>query len=300
MDPTFLIKDMHRRIYYLTIGVFAFSLYCLPLIWAQKAILSKVEDVTNQITVLSEIYTIDKKYKSMMGPTNSQEVTILKFLAPELIWITGYQAVIVGADGQSLMPQQFMCHSNLDFNLSRYEKLSNSRGVHPRLFTLSQGQYFVHFPKGFGIPIMSNEPLSLTTQVLNLNHDKINLKVRHKITIDYVHDSELTEPMKPLYPSSAYGLVLLEGDPAIYGIENPNETQQQSSCLIGTNASSHIYTDQFGRKFSGHWVVKPGRQVKRTLVNRIMNLDYDTTVHYIAVHLHPFAESLELRDLTTD
>ena len=31
-----------------------------------------------------------------------------------------------------------------------------------------------------------------------------------------------------------------------------------------------------------------------------MNLDYDTTVHYIAVHLHPFAESLELRDLTTD
>jgi Flp pilus assembly protein TadD len=30
-----------------------------------------------------------------------------------------------------------------------------------------------------------------------------------------------------------------------------------------------------------------------------MNLQYDTTVHTIDVHLHPFAESLELRDLTT-
>jgi len=31
-----------------------------------------------------------------------------------------------------------------------------------------------------------------------------------------------------------------------------------------------------------------------------MNLRFDTTLHYIAVHLHPFAEFLELRDLTAD
>jgi hypothetical protein len=31
-----------------------------------------------------------------------------------------------------------------------------------------------------------------------------------------------------------------------------------------------------------------------------LRLPYDTTLHYIAVHMHPFAESLELRDLTTD
>ena len=30
-----------------------------------------------------------------------------------------------------------------------------------------------------------------------------------------------------------------------------------------------------------------------------MNLPFDTTIHYIAVHLHPFAESLTLRDVTT-
>ena len=44
--------------------------------------------------------------------------------------------------------------------------------------------------------------------------------------------------------------------------------------------------------------MKPGREVNQTLVTKILELPYDTTIHYIAVHLHPFAESLELRDLT--
>ena len=43
----------------------------------------------------------------------------------------------------------------------------------------------------------------------------------------------------------------------------------------------------------------PGREENHTRVTSMMNLPRDTQVHYIAVHLHPFAESLELRDITT-
>ena len=57
--------------------------------------------------------------------------------------------------------------------------------------------------------------------------------------------------------------------------------------------------DKEGRKFSGYWVVPPGRQVNHTRVTEMVSLPYDTSVHYIATHLHPFAESLELRDQTT-
>ena len=32
----------------------------------------------------------------------------------------------------------------------------------------------------------------------------------------------------------------------------------------------------------------------------MMALPFDTTLHYVAVHMHPFAESLELRDVTAD
>ena len=46
-------------------------------------------------------------------------------------------------------------------------------------------------------------------------------------------------------------------------------------------------------------MVKPGREVNHTRVTNIMDLPFDTTLHYVAVHLHPFAETLELKDLTT-
>ena len=39
----------------------------------------------------------------------------------------------------------------------------------------------------------------------------------------------------------------------------PTEQQHGSSCMLGNNASTHTYQDAFGRSFTGHWVVKPGR-----------------------------------------
>ena len=59
------------------------------------------------------------------------------------------------------------------------------------------------------------------------------------------------------------------------------------------------YQDKFGNKFTGHWVLKPGPEVNSTATTVFMNLPYDTNLHYAEVHLHPFAESLELKDRTT-
>ena len=106
--------------------------------------------------------------------------------------------------------------------------------------------------------------------------------------------------MKPLFPIAGYGLTLIEGDDAYFGVPRPEEKVHGPGCLVGGNASDNEYEDGLGRKFTGHWVVAPGREVNRTLVTRLMRVPYDTTIHYIAVHLHPFAESLELRDLTAD
>ena len=46
-------------------------------------------------------------------------------------------------------------------------------------------------------------------------------------------------------------------------------------------------------------MVPPGRQVNHTRVTEYLKMPFHTTVHYIAVHLHPFAESLTLKNLTT-
>jgi len=262
---------------------------------------ARAEPPVHTQVFLSEVYEVDQIYRSMKGPQSQQEIRLGNSESTEeLLWITGYQAVMVGEDGNSPMGQELMCHSNLDVSSGAHRgAVGASRGFNPRLFTLSQGQFAVKFPPGFGIPVLSTESLRLTTQVLNLNDADKTFKVRHKVSVDYVRDAELLEPMKALFPVGAYGLASLEEGSTHYGVASPDEEAQGPGCLPGQNAAGHTYKDPLGHTFTGHWIVPPGRQVNTTLVTHLMALPYDTTVHYIAVHLHPFAESLELRDRTT-
>jgi hypothetical protein len=109
--------------------------------------------------------------------------------------------------------------------------------------------------------------------------------------------------MKPLFPLAPFVMVLLEGSDGYYGIEHGTPEKHGQGCLPGVHApngtTTGLYGDQFGRKFSGHWVVPPGRHVYRSPVSKLMNFTFDTTLHYAAIHLHAFAQTLELRDLTT-
>jgi cyclophilin family peptidyl-prolyl cis-trans isomerase len=79
--------------------------------------------------------------------------------------------------------------------------------------------------------------------------------------------------------------------------------QHGPSCLIGPRAPNAIlssdYTDPLGRKLTGHWVVPPGKQVNASDITWFMGLPFDTKLHFALAHLHPFAESLTLRDTTT-
>lgn len=275
--------------------VFSFWL-CIPLS-AEEKLISKV--------FLSPTYTIDRIYKSMAGPSNGQEIKLLEAQPPELLWVREFQTEIVGENGVTPMPKEFMCHINLDIDILRHKKTFNwEKNVGSRLFTLSQGQFSIKFPKGFGLPVMSDENLNLVTQVLNHNFKSGTFQVRHKVTVDFTRDKDLKAPLKPLFATSAFGMALLEGRDGYFGVDEATREQQAASCLPGLHApngtTSGIFTDVFRRKFSGHWVVKPGREARRTLVTKVLNIPFDTTLHYVAVHLHPFAESVELRDLTAN
>ncbi|HEV2720892.1 MAG TPA: peptidylprolyl isomerase, partial [Thermoanaerobaculia bacterium] len=182
-----------------------------------------------------------------------------------------------------------------------------------RLMTLSQGVFEMKLPEGFGFPVASNEPLYLYTQVLNLNDDDPkNMKVRHRVTFTYVRDAGLQKRMIPLFNAGASGLVQLDDKTAMPAMamapvldEHGIEHHSAADCMIGMrapNASgmSSDYTDPKGRHLTGHWVVPPGRQINHSDVTWFMQLPYDAKLHYATVHLHPFAESLTLRDTTTN
>lgn len=260
-----------------------------------------------QVSVFeSPFYKIDRIYRSMTGPESTAPVELETGQPPELLWITGYSADVVGQSGDPVGMEQFMCHSNLDVNSAEYQQdFHLDHGVNPRLFTLSQGQMDIEFPPGFGIPILSNENLSLTTQVLNLNYQYCDgMEVEHRTSIRYVRNRDLDFPMRALYENAVYGLKALKGsdghygeDPAMANMDHPGH--DTASCLPGANAGGYEYRDAYGRVMTGHWVVEPGVEVNHTPVDSMLALKEDTMIHFIAVHLHPFARSLELFDDTS-
>jgi hypothetical protein len=257
-------------------------------------------------TFLSPAYELDQVYRSMKGPRSRKEIFVRETEEPELLWITGFEAEVVRDGDEEKSLPEYMCHANLGFaRMNEHRELfqlaqQGRRKGRIRLFTLSQGQMEVRFPPGFGVPVASDEPLWMTTQVLNLNEPAPQIEVRHKTTIEYVRDSELETPMKPLFQKAAQGMVLIEGRDAYYDVAHANPEEHGPGCQVGARAGGKNIHDGFGREFSAHWKVPPGRDVNHTLVTQWMDLPFDTTVHHIAVHLHPFASSLELRDLTAD
>jgi hypothetical protein len=255
---------------------------------------------------LSAVHFIDDKFKSMQGPFTSRRIYLVDGPKRELLWMTGFETVVVNQAGDEPVSQEFLCHSNLDLFPDVHEKALGlpERPFSKRVFTNSQGFQQIRFPPGFGLPVASDEPLLLSNQVVNHNVEDARLKVRQKVTVEFVRDAHRQAPMKPLFQAQALVMVSLEGHEAYVGTEDPSDPQHGASCIAGEAAggpmAAHkgLVEDSLGQKFTAHWVIGEGRSEYRTLVTEPLGLQFDTTLHYIAVHLHPFAESLELRDLT--
>jgi hypothetical protein len=147
---------------------------------------------------------------------------------------------------------------------------------------------------------MSDQTLNLQSQVLNANFGFSSFETRHKISIEFLRDAEIAKPMIPLFPIPAYGMKLVEGEAGYFGVpeEEVDPEVHGVGCLPGVALPGSARLDSQGRVFTGHWEVAPGLEENHTLVTEKMDLPFDTTIHYIAAHLHPYAESLELYDLT--
>ncbi len=276
----------------------------LPLLFFSVSGLGSDQNHVQTKVLLSPVYTIDRKYLSMEGPNSTQPVYLIDSEKPELLWITGIQTEMMKANGESPSSPDFMCHVNLDFNLARRKAMYGYlNSTTTRLLTLSQGQLKLDLPRGFGLPILSSEPLDMATQVLNLNIDHPHETVRHKVTFKFIKDSEAGKPIVPLFNIVPFVLVqdtITRESPLSMESSSPVDV---TSCLPGQHAPNgtkwDIFKDVAGNKITGHWVVKPGWDIHHTNVTGWMNLPFDTTMHAAAVHLHPFAVSLALRDLTT-
>jgi len=167
-----------------------------------------------------------------------------------------------------------------------------------RIFTLVPGQMGITLPAGFGIPIYSDERVDYFSMSLNLNVKDHIEKVRFKTAINFIRDSELKAPMRPLFRRSVYAY-----EPV--GVDSPHAMCQSSdhpgaSCgpFIG-QAASNAFLQSLGKSNTVHWMVPPGRYESHVPVTDQLELPCQTTLHFAAAHLHPFGKSISLRDRTS-
>jgi cyclophilin family peptidyl-prolyl cis-trans isomerase len=238
-------------------------------------------------TVLFRDLHIDRVYPSMHGPWAQRTFK----LAPESprVWLTGYRAeVLDGGTGRA--SQEFMCHTNLDLvgTASAPPELRQGRAQ----LSISQGQTELRFPRGFALPLDNDasREVRLTAMVLNSNYPGLDRRFDFKSTVRYLDDAAARQRgYRPLFQTSVYTVCPTE-PPTGAGDQTP-------ACEPAT--PWEVHDGPYARRQTGHWLVPPGRQVITHDVTAQLNLPYDTTVHYIWVHLHPYGQRMELRDTTT-
>jgi hypothetical protein len=253
----------------------------------------------NELTLLSPIFHIDKIYRSMTGPVAKyKEMPFDNYPDPQLLWLTDYSLQVTNETGGRVISNDFMCHNNLDLPIGKYVKEFGIDGsndaYNSRFATLTEGQTRINFPEGFGVPFFSTDSVVIVAQALNHNLSPVDLDVRHKIKMGYVADADVTIPLRPLFKRT----VFIELPVAEKGHDMAEAKCDMKDCSPTAASIKTVKARADGRKYSSHWNIRDGRDTFRCDVTKWMYLKENTMLHYANVHLHPYAVSLTLRDVT--
>jgi hypothetical protein len=235
----------------------------------------------------------------MTGPSDIHYFSLINNKAPELLWLIGYGTEVRKASNAHALPADYLCHNNLDYALADYcdywQLQDRTQVLIPRLGTITQGQEQIHFPKGFGLPMMSDHSLSTATQALNANEPDLKTSVRHGVTFTYARDEEKAQDFKPLFQQSIN--ILVKVDTAAVATNN---SAGIVDCSPALPTIAFLSTRENGDLYTGHWVVPEGKDTFSYDVTSMLNLPFSTTLHYAGVHVHPYCTSLSLIDKTTN
>jgi hypothetical protein len=235
-------------------------------------------------TILFKNFQIEGIYPSMRGPWNRTLLGGPGSPGARSIWITRYRAEVLD-EKTGAASQEFMCHTNVDLVGARAG--GGLASVHAQL-SISQGQQEIDFPPGLAlkIDVAPDQMIDVSAMVLNNNDASIRRTLDFKATLDYEDDAGAARlGLAPLFQGAVWTSCALDAADAV-----PGETV----CRAASGAPDQ--RDVRGRHATGHWIVPPGRQV---IVNDVdMPVKTATTLHYVWMHVHPYAESMELWDRT--
>jgi cyclophilin family peptidyl-prolyl cis-trans isomerase len=292
-----------------------------------EALSREGELITLQVTTAP--FVIDRRYKSMEGPSVSLPIN-LKALrsaggklqmetAPmrsghiaakaeipvynggtELWWFRGAKIEVLAPDSDRPADPGFMCHFNLDVNQEDRKGLFPTLpGFTKRIMIFTNGMTEFVLPRGYGIPVASEETWSCLFQALNHNLDGEH-SFRHRVTLYFNRHLGLNTPLRALTWTAPFVAPPLDGD--------GEAASKICSCCgtpkMGLDARPDTrgrFQMKDGRTATGHWVVPPGRWSWNNPVREFSSgFDQDRKLVATWSHIHPFAERLVLRAFDKD
>lgn len=255
-----------------------------------------IHTTDSTITLITPTLVVDNIYKSMEGPKASTHFQI-DASKNNLVWITSFDTKALSTNEVDILSNDYICHTNIDFydgeHYSRWHLNHRIGEQYPRLTSMSNGIESYKLPDGFGFPVFTNENLFVVSQLLNHNIKGKTFSIKHKVTLGIAPNNS---DIKPLMSKTVF--VMLP-----YNNENPFEIPAGNNpeMCLPVETKNHSYIDDSGNHLSGHWVIFPNKKASYKYdITKQLQLKDSTTMHHIAVHLHPFSETLTLRDKTKD
>lgn len=266
--------------------------------------------------VFSADFKIDTIYRSMKGPID--ESTFYLADSGDIVWLTGYKVEVINSKGEVIEPG-FICHNNLNLDsIRRFPWQSQNFDYQNRVFTLTQGATELSLPEGYGVPIPGEQGFKSIFQALNHNYPEVDTTIKHRVTIAYFLDSEIDFKIKPLYMKAVWVIKQYQGPVGDFGkkpedgamqvesIDNLNyHPAQQTTCgveMLANNKALNgldMYYDNYGRKYTGHWKVNPGKEEIEMNVDWMLGLNQKRKLEMAVAHVHPFCTEIALMNETT-
>ena len=254
-----------------------------------------IQNNDSSIRLVTPTLVLDNIYKSMEGPKVIRYFQ-LDATKKELVWITSFETMALSTNEVDQLSNDYIYNTNIDLyegeHYSRWQLNHRIGQQYPRLTSMSSGIESYSFPEGFGFPVFTNENLLLATQSLNHNIKGDPFDIKHEVNIGFKPHHKT---MKPLQSKTVF--IMLP-----YDAENPFQgpTDVNPNMCLPVETKNHSYVNENGEALSGHWVIFPGKDTFRYDITEQLQLKDSATMHHIAAHLHPFAETLALRDKTID
>lgn len=236
---------------------------------------------------------------ALNGPRRVDTHVLIREARPRLVWLTGFSREgITDHEGRAL-PAGVL--GELTANLAdskRHGELMRTPQGQDILFALGEGVPRVTLPPGFGLPLMSNEPILVTSTLLNFDPYRPATQAVARGAFDYVYQNGLSRPMVPLRVVTARALVSRQDRPLVYGVAKASTIEHGEGCPVLPAATDRIVSDELGQQFCAEWLLPAGKCTTRTLVTHQLRLPYDSTLHYATAELLAHARRIELRDRT--